>query len=77
MGDDEYHPISQQGSNLSMAGGIGYTVIDAMDTMQIMGLHEEYERARYWVATKLSFDRDDKFSTFEVCSSFPSILDPH
>ncbi|TFK72026.1 glycoside hydrolase family 47 protein [Pluteus cervinus] len=66
MGDDEYHPISQQGSNLSMAGGIGYTVIDAMDTMQIMGLHQEYERARHWVATKLSFDRDDTFSTFET-----------
>lgn len=66
MGDDEYHPISQGGSNLTKAGGIGYTVIDSIDTMQIMGLNQEYTRARNWVANKLSFDRNDGFSTFEV-----------
>jgi hypothetical protein len=66
MGSDEYHPISQKGTNLTKAGGIGYTVIDSIDTMQIMGLEEEYARARDWVATKLSFDRDDNFNTFEV-----------
>lgn len=66
MGDDEYHPISGEGTNLTKAGGIGYTVIDSIDTMQIMGLKDEYARARHWVATKMSFDRDDNFSTFEV-----------
>lgn len=67
MGDDEYHPISKQGSNLTSAGGIGYTVIDSIDTMLIMGLEEEYARAREWVDTKMSFDRDANFNTFEVC----------
>lgn len=66
MGDDEYHPISQKGSNLTEAGGIGYTVVDSIDTMLIMGLHDEHSRARDWVATKLSFDRDASFNTFEV-----------
>ncbi|KAI0354739.1 glycoside hydrolase [Trametes cingulata] len=66
MGDDEYHPISRKGSNLTEAGGIGYTVIDSIDTMLIMGLHEEYARARDWVATKMSFDRDAEFNTFET-----------
>lgn len=70
MGDDEYHPISKQGSNLTHAGGIGYTVVDSIDTMLVMGLQEEYGRARDWVATKMSFDRDDDFSTFEVCVPF-------
>lgn len=66
MGDDEYHPISRKGSNLTEAGGIGYTVIDSIDTMLLMGLDSEYQRARSWVADKLSFERDGNFNTFEV-----------
>ncbi|TFK42101.1 glycoside hydrolase [Crucibulum laeve] len=66
MGDDEYHPLSRAGSNLTKAGGIGYTVVDSLDSMQIMGLHDEYTRAREWVETKLDFERDDTFSTFET-----------
>lgn len=72
MGDDDYHPIGKAGSNLTKAGGIGYTVIDSIDTMQLMGLDEEYTRARAWVATKLSFDRDANFNTFEVQRGFYS-----
>ncbi|CAA7264898.1 unnamed protein product [Cyclocybe aegerita] len=66
MGADEYHPISQQGSNLTETGGIGYMIVDVIDTLQLMGLQEEYSRARRWVDEKLSFDRDDRFSTFET-----------
>ncbi|KAJ7784540.1 glycoside hydrolase [Mycena metata] len=66
MGDDEYHPISQEGSNLTDAGGIGYTVVDSIDTMLLMGLTQEYSRAREWVATKMSFDRNATFNTFET-----------
>jgi len=72
-GDDEYHPISRRGSNLSDAGGIGYTVVDAIDTMVIMGLHDEEERARDWVANKLDFNRDGKFNTFEVCAIYAKL----
>jgi hypothetical protein len=46
MGADEYHPISREGTNLTSAGGIGYTVVDSIDTMLLMGLDEEYARAR-------------------------------
>ncbi|KAI0778922.1 glycoside hydrolase [Trametes elegans] len=66
MGDDEYHPISHKGTNLTEAGGIGYTVVDSIDTMLIMGLHDEYARARDWIATKMSFERDADFNTFET-----------
>lgn len=66
MGDDEYHPISRKGSNLTEAGGIGYTIVDSIDTMLIMGLHEEYQRARSWVANIMTFERDANFNTFEV-----------
>jgi len=71
MGDDEYHPISKKGSNLTIAGGIGYTVVDSLDTMLMMGLHDEYSRARDWVDKKLDFNRDANFNTFEV-SFIPS-----
>ncbi|KAJ7505305.1 glycoside hydrolase [Mycena galericulata] len=66
MGDDEYHPISHEGTNLTAAGGIGYTVVDSIDTMLLMGLHQEYSRAREWVASKMSFDRNATFNTFET-----------
>lgn len=66
MGDDEYHPLTRKGSNLTKAGGIGYTVIDSIDSMLLMGLHDDYKRARAWVANKMTLDRDDTFSTFEV-----------
>ena len=66
MGMDEYHPISKGGSLLTAAGGIGYTVVDSLDTMLIMGLTEEYGRAREWVENELSFDRDGEYNTFEV-----------
>jgi uncharacterized protein YyaL (SSP411 family) len=66
MGADEYHPISHEGSNLTEAGGIGYTVVDALDTMLLMGLDAEYLRARDWIEHKQTFERDAEFSTFEV-----------
>lgn len=66
MGDDEYHPLSRRGSNLTEAGGVGYTVADSIDTMLIMGLRDEYQRSKEWIQNHLSFDRDGDFSTFEV-----------
>lgn len=41
-------------------------IADSLDTMFIMGLDDEFKRARTWVATSLTFDRDAEFSTFEV-----------
>jgi len=66
MGADEYHPVSHNGSNVAAAGGIGYTVVGALDTMLLMGLNAESRRARDWVEDKLTFDRDADFNTFEV-----------
>ncbi|KAK0217773.1 glycoside hydrolase [Armillaria fumosa] len=66
MGADEYHPISHRGSNFSENGGIGYTVVDALDTMLIMGLYDEHTRARQWIQDKHSFERESNFNTFET-----------
>ncbi|KAK0474464.1 glycoside hydrolase, partial [Armillaria luteobubalina] len=66
MGSDEYHPLTHTGSNFSAHGGMGYTVVDSIDTMYIMGLTDEYARARRWVEESLSFDKEGSFSTFET-----------
>ena len=63
MGDDEYHPISHKGCNLTEAGGIGYMVVDAIDSMLVMGLNAEYLCAHAWIE---HFERDTPFNTFEV-----------
>lgn len=41
-------------------------IVDSIDTMMIMGLDEEYKRARNWIATDLSFEKEGRHSTFEV-----------
>ncbi|KAF5360039.1 hypothetical protein D9758_007642 [Tetrapyrgos nigripes] len=67
MGYDEFHPISGSGHNLTYSGGgIGYTVVDAIDTMHIMGLKTEYETARAWIKDHLSFARKGAVSMFET-----------
>jgi hypothetical protein len=43
-----------------------YTIVDTLDTLLIMGLDEEYERARTWVQDELTFDVDVEFNAFEV-----------
>jgi mannosyl-oligosaccharide alpha-1,2-mannosidase len=37
-------PQSRQGSN--EFGGLGATIIDSLDTLYIMGLQKQYEKAR-------------------------------
>ncbi|CAG8504987.1 12766_t:CDS:2 [Funneliformis caledonium] len=64
-GCDEYHPISHRGSNLTEIG-IGFTIVDSIDTLLIMGLNDEYQRAREWVANSLDFDQNYKVNVFET-----------
>ncbi|KAI5481705.1 mannosyl-oligosaccharide alpha-1,2-mannosidase, glycoside hydrolase family 47 protein [Pseudohyphozyma bogoriensis] len=65
FGFDDYHPISHTGSNMSPAGPVGYFIVDSLDSLLVMGLKDEYERARAWVKD-LSFDLDDKYHNFEI-----------
>ncbi|POY75826.1 putative Mannosyl-oligosaccharide 1,2-alpha-mannosidase [Rhodotorula taiwanensis] len=66
FGFDDYHPISHRGSNMSPAGPVGYFLIDSLDSLLLVGLEDEYQRARDWVANELDFDLDDKYHTFEI-----------
>jgi len=46
--------------------GQGFTIVDSLDTMWIMGLQKEFEEARAWVDTELSFDQDGEVNFFET-----------
>lgn len=74
FGKDNYSPISKKGDNMSEKGPVGYFIVDVLDSLLIMGLNDEFERAKNWVKD-LSFDLDDKFNNFEVCLLFYFFVD--
>ncbi|KAM4578224.1 mannosidase, alpha, class 1B, member 1b isoform 2-T2 [Fundulus diaphanus] len=61
-GHDELRPISRSYSEWF---GLGLTLIDALDTMWILGLKQEFEEARAWVATELTFNKNVDVNLFE------------
>ncbi|CAL1386776.1 unnamed protein product [Linum trigynum] len=63
-GHDELQPQTKDG--VDSFGGLGATLIDSLDTLYIMGLDEQFQRAREWVATSLDFNKDYDASVFET-----------
>ncbi|KAL4308311.1 hypothetical protein GQ457_01G024580 [Hibiscus cannabinus] len=63
-GNDELQPRSKNG--VDSFGGLGATLIDALDTLYIMGLDEQFQKAREWVAKSLDFNKDYDASVFET-----------
>ncbi|KAJ7308109.1 hypothetical protein JRQ81_008617 [Phrynocephalus forsythii] len=61
-GHDELKPVSK---SFNEWFGLGLTLIDALDTMWILGLKEEFDEARRWVATELRFDKNVDVNLFE------------
>ncbi|XP_054358949.1 endoplasmic reticulum mannosyl-oligosaccharide 1,2-alpha-mannosidase [Pongo pygmaeus] len=61
-GHDELKPVSR---SFSEWFGLGLTLIDALDTMWILGLRKEFEEARKWVSKKLHFEKDVDVNLFE------------
>jgi mannosyl-oligosaccharide alpha-1,2-mannosidase len=45
---------------------MGVTLVDSLDTLWLMGMKEEFSRAREWVAKSLTFDHAGTVSTFET-----------
>lgn len=46
--------------------GMGWIIIDALDTMMIMNLTTPLTHAREWLSTSLSYDQDHDVSVFET-----------
>lgn len=63
-GMDELMPQSRRGSN--DFGGLGATIVDSLDTLYIMGLHEQFQKAKGWVAQEMTFDKYYDASVFET-----------
>ena len=57
-GKNELKPITKRGHTGSIFGAydLGATIIDAMDTLYVMGLHKEFDEGRDWVARKFTLE---------------------
>lgn len=57
-GLNELEPVSKKQHSTSVFGShaFGATLVDAMDTLYILGLHSEFEQGRNWIAANLTFD---------------------
>lgn len=64
-GMDEYHPISKKGRNM-VEGGMGWIIVDALDTMIMMNLTSRVKHAREWIATSLNYNAHHEVNTFET-----------
>ncbi|KAB8337136.1 hypothetical protein FH972_021440 [Carpinus fangiana] len=64
-GFDQFHPLSKKGTQM-VPNGMGWIIVDALDTMMIMNLTKELSHAKEWVSTSLSYDKDHDVNTFET-----------
>ncbi len=65
-GYDEYHPVARTGRNMAQPNGLGWIIVDALDTLMLMNLTKELKHAREWVSTTLNYDKDQDVNTFET-----------
>ncbi|XP_077216664.1 mannosyl-oligosaccharide 1,2-alpha-mannosidase MNS1-like [Tasmannia lanceolata] len=63
-GKDELQPQSKNG--VDSFGGLGATLVDSLDTLYIMGLDKQFQKAREWVSNSLDFNKDYDASVFET-----------
>jgi hypothetical protein len=65
-GYDEYHPVSKKGRYMAEPNGLGWIIVDALDTLMIMNLTKELNHARQWISTSLDYDKKQDVNTFET-----------
>ncbi|KAH7391793.1 glycoside hydrolase [Pyrenochaeta sp. MPI-SDFR-AT-0127] len=65
-GYDEYRPVSKTGRYMAEPNGMGWIIVDALDTLMIMNLTKEIKHAREWVSTTLNYDKKQDVNTFET-----------
>jgi hypothetical protein len=63
-GMDEMLPATKNGQN--NWGGMGTTLVDALDTLYLMNMTAEFNQARDWVQSSLNHNRDRDVSVFET-----------
>ena len=60
-----FNPLSKFGSQMA-ADGMGWIIVDALDTLMIMNLTSRLSHAREWISTSLNYDQDQEVNTFET-----------
>lgn len=65
IGNDIYNPVSRTGRNM-IEGGMGWIIVDALDTLMIMNLTQQVQHARNWIHTSLRYDQNHPVNTFET-----------
>ncbi|XP_040391012.1 mannosyl-oligosaccharide 1,2-alpha-mannosidase IC [Cygnus olor] len=67
FGKNELRPLTKNGHIGNMFGGLrGATVVDALDTLYIMELEEEFQEAKKWVEKSFDLNVNGEASLFEV-----------
>ncbi|KAJ5536868.1 Mannosyl-oligosaccharide 1-2-alpha-mannosidase [Penicillium frequentans] len=64
-GYDQYSPSSKNHKNM-VDGGMGWMIVDSLDTLMIMNLSSQVRHARQWISTSLRYDQDHDVNTFET-----------
>jgi len=64
-GYDEFHPVSKKGTQMA-PNGMGWIIVDALDTLMLMNLTSRLTTARHWIDTKLNYNQDQEVNTFET-----------
>lgn len=64
-GYDEFHPVSKTGRNMAPKG-LGWIIIDSLDTMMLMNQTRRLRQARQWLSQSLTWDQDQDVNTFET-----------
>ncbi|XP_061423237.1 mannosyl-oligosaccharide 1,2-alpha-mannosidase IA-like [Lethenteron reissneri] len=67
-GANELKPIAKKSHTTNIFGNtqMGATIVDALDTLYIMELHDEFQEAKEWVEKNLNFNVNAEVSVFEV-----------
>ena len=66
-GFDSYRPLSKEGDQMNEGGkGMGWIIVDALDTLMMMNLTSRLSHAREWITTSLDYDQDTFVNTFET-----------
>ncbi|KAJ5254871.1 hypothetical protein N7497_007655 [Penicillium chrysogenum] len=64
-GYDQYRPVSNVNQE-DTSGGLGWMIVDSLDTLMIMNLTSKVHRARQWISTSLNYNQDRDVNTFET-----------
>src|ERR1700755_100920 len=66
-GKDQIKPISGGFESFPLKDHhLGLTIVEALDTLWVMGLDDEFRDGVEWVRTNLAFDVDGEVSVFET-----------